>query len=372
MRRIMATVAAAAVAVGAGVALVGQAQAEEKDPAPELELLPPTGEYPVGVTQLHLVDGERADPWVPGEDRELMVSVWYPAKRDGGDTVQYLTDAESRLFLEQEEVDLPPDALTKVGTHARPDAKPARGKKRPLVLLSPGGNKPRATLSGLAEELASNGYVVAAIGHNYETVTEFPDGHVTQCEACGSPDIDKAVSVRSADARFVLDELTGRRSGWRGADLIDKRRIAMAGHSRGGAAAYMTMTADKRVKAAINMDGSMRDPAETPYDRPLLLLGNQYSVPSQDTTWDDEWQLGSGWKRWITVEGTAHASFTDIGLLGPQAGLEHPGQTLAPERCMELTREVVTAFFDRHLRGADRPILDGPSDDDPELVFHSP
>lgn len=36
---------------------------------------------------------------------------------------------------------------------------------------------PRATLTGLAEELASRGYIVAGIGHNYEADgIMFPDG----------------------------------------------------------------------------------------------------------------------------------------------------------------------------------------------------
>ena len=45
-------------------------------------LPPPTGHLRVGVVPLHLVDRTRPDPWVPEQSiRELMVSVWYPARR---------------------------------------------------------------------------------------------------------------------------------------------------------------------------------------------------------------------------------------------------------------------------------------------------
>ncbi|CAM5587215.1 Lipase OS=Streptomyces glaucescens OX=1907 GN=SGLAU_26310 PE=4 SV=1 [Streptomyces glaucescens] len=44
----------------------------------------PTGRHPVGTTELHLVDRDRPDPWITGQDRELMVSVWYPARTTSG------------------------------------------------------------------------------------------------------------------------------------------------------------------------------------------------------------------------------------------------------------------------------------------------
>src|SRR3954469_24231135 len=42
----------------------------------------PTGHDRIGVVPLHLVDRSRSDPWVPSHPvRELMVSLWYPARR---------------------------------------------------------------------------------------------------------------------------------------------------------------------------------------------------------------------------------------------------------------------------------------------------
>ncbi|HEY0695092.1 MAG TPA: hypothetical protein VGD71_39410 [Kribbella sp.] len=40
----------------------------------------PTGPFPVGTTELHLIDRDRDDSYVPGRSRELMISLWYPSR----------------------------------------------------------------------------------------------------------------------------------------------------------------------------------------------------------------------------------------------------------------------------------------------------
>jgi len=53
----------------------------------------------------------------------------------------------------------------------------------------------------------------------------------------------KVAAGRAADVSFVLNRLTGALPAWPGAGLIDPSRIAMAGHSIGGAAAIPAMLA---------------------------------------------------------------------------------------------------------------------------------
>src|SRR5436305_7652056 len=64
---------------------IGAPQARPRDGTPARLTLPaPTGPYPVGAVDLHLIDRSRANPWTATPPyRELMVSVWYPA-RDAG------------------------------------------------------------------------------------------------------------------------------------------------------------------------------------------------------------------------------------------------------------------------------------------------
>lgn len=217
----------------------------------------PTGPHPVGTTSLYLKDVSRPDPWVPSVGaRELMVSLWYPAKSSGARRARYMTPKESELLLTSAGVtNVPPDVLSTTRTNAYTDAEPVEGKHRlPLVVLSPGFTWPRSSLTALAEQLASRGYVVAGIDHTYENFAmTFPDGRLVTCAACERHDIadfEKAVvASRARDVSFVLDELTGKHPMWTDDELVDPSRIAMAGMSIGGASVGETMLTDPRVRA---------------------------------------------------------------------------------------------------------------------------
>ena len=356
----------------------------------------PTGPCPVGITSLWLTDTSRPDPWAPGVTaRELMVSLWYPATSSLGRRAQYMTPAESELQLTSRGITgVPPDVLSKVRTNAAVDATPA-GQQRslPLVVLSPGFTSPRSALTALAEDLASHGYVVAGIDHTYESfATAFPDGRVTTCLAREAPRRDSAATAagRAADVCFVLGELTGADPAWPGATVIDPSRMAMAGHSLGGAAAIAAMLADSRIRAGIDMDGATCAPIpDHGLSRPFLFLGKQSNytpgsggaVPARTlawkrlrgavTTWERDWELLTGWKRWLVVADAVHASFTDLALLADQIGID-TGAGLSGARSLDITRAYVRAFFDSHLRGRPQSLLDQPSPRYPEVTFCSP
>src|SRR5205085_481936 len=96
--RVASTTGALAVILGAGIGTANAAGKAAAAPvakevpldaanaahaadAPGAMTLPaPSGHYQVGMTNLHLRDTKRTDPWLPdGRPRELMVSLWYPA-----------------------------------------------------------------------------------------------------------------------------------------------------------------------------------------------------------------------------------------------------------------------------------------------------
>ncbi|WP_158794943.1 hypothetical protein [Streptomyces sp. NRRL S-337] len=81
------------------------------------------------------------------------------------------------------------------------------------MVLSPGFDLQRARLTGLAEDLASRGHLVALVDHTYEALgVTFPDGRTLACAICDRRDITpKAVAAsRVRDLSFVLDRLTSR------------------------------------------------------------------------------------------------------------------------------------------------------------------
>jgi dienelactone hydrolase len=349
-----------------------------------LHLPAPTGHKPVGVTTQYMKDTSRSDPWVPSlNHRELMVSLFYPAASARGPKKQYMTALESERYLERQNIpDLPLDALSTVRTNAVVDARPA-GRRRPLIVLSPGFTNSRATLSSLAEDLASHGYVVAVVDHTYENrATAFPDGRVTGCAACEVDHLpgfwEKLVQSRAADVSFVLDKLTRPDRKWRigrsrDARLIDPSRIAMAGHSAGGASSIHAMLADSRIRAGIDIDGSTHVPIPDPgLSRPFMFMGSMddYTpgAPGPYDDWEDDWRQMTGYKRWIMVTGTVHQSFTDLGVLAGQLGIDI-GATIDANRALAITRAYTKAFFDQHLRRKPQPLMTAPSPSYPEVNF---
>ncbi|MFD9888647.1 alpha/beta hydrolase family protein [Amycolatopsis sp. NPDC059027] len=356
----------------AGILAVGLTTTGVANAATVSAALPrPTGHHKVGLSTFQLTDTRRADPWVPAQRRELMVSLWYPARSASGQRAKYMTPQESTALGTAAKI--PADFFAGVDTNSTVDA-PALGRKAPLVVLSPGFLLPRNTLTSLAEELASRGYVVAGIGHNYEALaTSFPDGHTTGCEACAVKDWTKLVDTRAADTSFVLDELTGPRSPHGVARLIDASRIAMVGHSIGGSSTAPAMLGDPRIGAGVIVDGKFYTPV-TGLNRPYLLLGKPEHLPggTWDPTWDTGWPELGGWKRWLTVDKSDHNTFTDANYLAAKAGFPMPDDLIEPLRGIRITEAYVTAFLDQHLRGHFQPLLCGPSPRYPEVRFWNP
>ncbi|BAJ31851.1 MULTISPECIES: esterase [Kitasatospora] len=379
----MSAVAVAPCASAAAPATVTlTASADTAAPAPAsaaAELPRPTGRHAVGRDDLELVDSSRTDPWVPASGpRRLMVSVYYPARPGTGVPAPYMTPGAARALLDDKLPGntVPTEVLTGVRTWSASGARPAPGRY-PLVLLSPGFTMPRSTLTALAEDLSSHGYVVALIDHAYEnTGTTFPDGSTLPCAACGQlrtrADWAALNLGRARDASFVVDRLTARpHPAWRNARMIDPSRVGVAGHSAGGAAAVPALLTDDRIRAGVDIDGTMdyAVPDSGIGGKPFLMLG--HPLPDgEDQSWTDAWPRLDGWKRWLTVAGTNHQTFTDLPVLIDALGLPDPDRTLPAARAVQLTRAYVRAFFDLQLKGVPQPLLDGPTPRNPEVAFH--
>jgi predicted dienelactone hydrolase len=378
-----------------------------------LRLPEPTGPFPVGTTELHLVDRARPDPLVAGRPRELMVSVWYPARPNRRHPIApYMRPNAAAAFATRTdaELGLAPGQVDWAGitTHARIEAPVrTRGRGNPVVLFSPGRGVPRTIGTLLVEELASQGYVVVTVDHTFEAnEVEFPAGRVEKPQI---PKIDPTdlnhllIEMRVRDTRFVLDQLSvlaaggnpdaeGRRlpAGLRHA--LDLSRIGMFGHSAGGFTAAETMLVDRRVDAGANLDGSMAysfsrgdfgDVVEHGLDRPFLLMGAGLSDGARHThrdaaDWRGFWERSTGWKLDLHVPAGEHFSFTDHEPLLPrlEAAFDLPDAlvtaaigTVDPERIVNSLRSYVPAFFDQHLRHRPQRLLDGPSPRHPDVTF---
>jgi predicted dienelactone hydrolase len=94
----------------------------------------------------------------PLYDRPLKLEVWYPAVIPPGKEEK--TTSVSAMFRTQNT-----GGTFDIAGKALHDAPPAGGQRFPLVIVSHGYPGSRTFLSYLTENLASKGYVVAAIDH---------------------------------------------------------------------------------------------------------------------------------------------------------------------------------------------------------------
>ncbi|MFD7652415.1 alpha/beta hydrolase family protein [Actinosynnema sp. NPDC059797] len=395
---------AAVVAVLAALATAAPATATAPDPVARdstgarVAIPAPTGRHPVGTVELHLVD-DRPDPWRPGEAREVMVTVSYPAERSHAPRAPWMTPGVAAGVdrLASTYFGTPPGAVDWAAPrrHARTGAAPARGRW-PVVLFSPGFGSVRELHVGVTDDLASRGYVVVSMSHTHESVAvEFPGGRVepplADVEDVG--DRRTAIDARVADTRFVLDELAR-------LDYADLSRVGAFGHSYGGYAAGEAMVHDRRIDAGVNLDGAMAHsfggsdyrPGEVVtrgLDRPFMLVGGElvdgdtgarlphsHRERSIDPTWADFWPNQRGWKRDLFFERSSHYSFTDLQFAVPQLDpLFSPEQRAAivgeidPERSLGAQRDYLAAYFDLHLKGRHTHLFRGDSPRYPDVRF---
>jgi dienelactone hydrolase len=386
--------------VAAALMLVGAAPVGAWTSGVRVSLPAPSGRHEIGTVALRLEDRSRPDPWVARPSyRELMVSVWYPALPGGGASARYMPSGAAERFDAGGVHGIPSGRVdwAATRTHAREGAPvDPRGGRRPVVLYSPGSGDPRAWGTVLVEELASRGYVVVTIDHTYESpAVQFPDGSVKGNEpvitafAQAARDgtvpalLEKILRVRIADTAFVLDQLDALPGGL--SRVVDTARVGMFGQSAGGITAAQGMYEDRRIKAGIDLDGTLefnQEPNGTNLmpvavhglDRPFVLMGREGSDHTTEPSWRAFWAHSRGWHRDLTLRGSRHQTYTDLAAIMPQTGLgpevveQHIG-TVDPARAVAAQRAYVTSFFDRWLRGHDNHLLDGPSPRYPEVVF---
>ncbi len=387
----------AVLAVALLLASGGTAMAETVDEGlVTLRLPAPTGPHRIGVTTLHLVDPARLDPWHPDLGaRELMTTIFYPAGDVRGHPIApQLTPAAAEAFKTIDAGFLHPELPTEgvdwaaTRTHSHTGA-PAQPVRRPVLLYSPGGADPRTIGTGIAEELASHGYVVVTIDHPGETSeVEFPGGRVRTIDLPVDPKTDPQalrtmLSTRIADTRFVLDELTalaaGRNPDAEARELpenlglaLDLRRVGMYGHSAGGGTAAEAMYEDRRIDAAVNLEGYLDYLPDEPgqegelfpvasngVDRPLLLVGTDgYRDARFERSWSAMLAHPRGCTRWRQLENATHWVFTDYGAEAPQlqaAGLMSAENrvrlvgAIEPAESVPAVRGHVLSFFAQHL-----------------------
>jgi predicted dienelactone hydrolase len=363
---------------------------------PMFSLPKPTGPYPVGTRIIYLKDLSRVESHGANHQmpRELIVQVWYPATVSKNHLAPYQRMSETTLATSYRSV---------LWTNSRVDAPIATDGAPFIVLLFNhrwGGVRTQDTF--LTEDLASHGYVVAAIDHTYNAGrVAMPDGRIIQ-DAFGYEPIDvtkrsadqirevwnKELTTWVADETFVLTALQNenldRTSFWYG--RLDTSRAGAFGHSFGGSASVQVCSVDARIRSALNLDGwTFGDIRHRAADQPVMYIYGSQNTPrpenlnskdpvarteaeldvSDARQIDSSLQQYGGYK--LYVNDTSHLDFTDHSLVSPWRNWTERGH-IAPSQIQTIVRAYVLAFFDKTLRGEKPALLQsGDSSSFPEV-----
>src|SRR6056297_1385686 len=188
------------------------------DPLPDAPDLAYRGDYSVGVRTLEVVNEDQIDILsysednpTPKYDRPLTLEVWYPAEiPETRNELGYYVDEQFRN-----------ESIVYKGRALR-DAVPLQ-EDFPLIIVSHGYPGTRYMMSYLTENLASKGYVVAAISHTESTVRD-------------QNRFSSTLLNRPLDVLFTLDEIErfSKQNDSFLFDLVDTDHVGLVGYSMGG------------------------------------------------------------------------------------------------------------------------------------------
>ena len=285
--------AATAIALGAfGLAIAAALPVM----VPVFRFAHPSGPFAIGTLTHHWVDAARAEAFGadPGERRELMVQVWYPARADPSSRrAAYLANADTVTAAFARVQDQPAflfGHIKYVTTHALASVAAAAGQARyPVLLFLEGASGFRQMNTFQVEHLVSHGYIVVAIDQpGAAAAVVFPDGRqavsltVPQFLSMVGPSYlpvgtsstrtgvllpngstlpdNSIIPYLAQDVSFTLERLAALNLADPNGILtgkLDLQRVGVFGISLGGIVVGEACRRDSRLKACLVMDAAM-------------------------------------------------------------------------------------------------------------------
>ena len=340
---------------------------------PVFNLPEPNGFYHVGTETFHWTDSTRNELFTPEDAtdyREIIVQVWYPSKEHKRkDSESYLDHINLRSSTMAKAAKIPaflPEHLKYIKTNSFKGVK-CEITSAPILIFSHGITGSRHLHQNLFEFLSSRGYIVFAPDHTYDAnITIFPNKRVAdyRSDLTGHPDSismrQMQMNTRSEDINFILNQIQRINSGIiksHVSNRMDLNRVAVGGHSYGGATAITASYRDKRIKACFNLDGWInpisKDIITEGISIPFLFLGRP-SWASSD--YSENYTLLKKFLKATTspsygkvLNKTEHLDYTDIPLFSPIVKYVLEVGSLSPSKSLPMINEIVFSFLDKEL-----------------------
>jgi dienelactone hydrolase len=395
------------------------ANSVDAEKSTEYSLPKPTGTYAVGTVFYYLTDNSREDDYTddPTDFRKVSLRAWYPADPKANETpLNYLNKDAATLFALGGFVK--PAFIAEVASkpaHSYLAAAVAKEKDSyPVLLFSASGVMDASAL--LAEDLASNGYIVFFIGHPHWCDYYFnEDGEIFYLDKSNefykkmweeeNSDIVKQTKEQLTRATTAEDKLTLQRKLNENMPLeisdirrwtedidfiidelekmnlsselfkgkLDLQRIGIMGYSKGGAAAGQACLTEKRCKAGINLSGFMfGDIGEEEMAVPFMVIESiepwcQDCLPINDLLF----HTSKNSIYMVQIKNATHANFSDLSAWGDYLTKEDILGSIDGRKFLKIQNDYVLQFFNKHLKGLPAPLLDNPPKDYPEVKFKS-
>lgn len=344
---------------------------------------PPTGPCHVGVTKLEIPYTNTGDPVAPNNvTYSFIATAFYPTSHSYATQPQpYLDPIVAQLW--EDARNATHGSLSNLTSTLSRDVPVLQGAEGafPTLLFGPGGwGPPTEAYTILLSDLASYGYVVIGTDHPYEQpFVRYPNGTGVYGlpVTFGSYTFEFVAALqelRVNETRALIDNLP----------LVEEllcaklnhTHIGAFGHSLGGSAAIGATLEDPRIASGINIDGTVWGPLNSSdpsvdVEQPILFLGFENHSEDTDRTWNAFIAAQTGWWRTLYVSGTLHNDWSDQTFWKEVSNYTSASMgAIDGYRQVDIMRNLVRSFFDLTLKGISGAILDGTSEEWPEVVLN--
>ena len=177
------------------------------------------------------------------------------------------------------------------------------------------------------------------------------------------------INTRCEDISFILDQVKKINSGIiksQVSNRMDLNRIAVGGHSYGGATAITSSYRDKRIKACFNLDGWInpipKDIISEGISAPFLFLGRpswtNSDYPENYTLLKKFLNATPSPNYGKVFDRTEHLDYTDIPLFSPIVKYVLEVGSLSPSTSLPMINKIVFSFLDKELNKANNSDLE--------------
>ncbi|PUU80940.1 hypothetical protein B9Z19DRAFT_1078176 [Tuber borchii] len=334
----------------------------------------PSGPNNVGTYNFFITDNARNDVFAPTpESRRILMTLYYPTNSTYASFPHpdYMSPMVAAYYESTE--GLPNGTVKSITTNSYYGA-PVKSRNVKLILFSTGLGASRYVYATLAEDLASHGYMVAALDATYDSpIVEFPDGKVAVGNVPEHVTVDAVIKYyneRVKDAVFTLKSLS----------TASLTSVIPGVGEKGLKVEKVGMVGNSQDPRGVDLDGSLvGSVTQNGLKKPFILFGREGHNRTNDETWKGFWDSPSkGWKRELSLKGAEHVTFTDfaplvevLGLknLFPKEDIEGVVGTIGGLRAMTIQRVYLKAFFDKVIEHCKGNLFNGTDPNYPEVSF---